>query len=87
LGTFLRPRLSSRGFQVLLAPMFPILIWELNFIIALVYQPARLATLPDWVPLVVMANFAYVVAGVLLLLADYRKLQDATRRRKVRLLV
>jgi DNA-binding winged helix-turn-helix (wHTH) protein/tetratricopeptide (TPR) repeat protein len=55
----------------------------------LVYRPDRLTgLLPDWfLQAVVLLALAYIVGGVLAMLANYRRLEDANDRRRVRVLL
>lgn len=54
----------------------------------MVYQPGSVTGLPDWaLPAILAVGGAYILSGLLALVANYRRLEDVNERRRMRVLV
>jgi eukaryotic-like serine/threonine-protein kinase len=84
------PRVSRfpRGLWVVLAAPFALVAaWHLWHGTLMVYAPAHATSVPDWSIAVVLTGVTYAVAGIVLLVAKYRRLVDPNERRRVRVLM
>ncbi len=85
------PRRLFRARWVWLVVWLPVLFSlpsRAHYYYTMVYQPDRVPTEPDWI--LTATNFVvpiYVLAGLLALIINYRRLEDANEKRRVRVLV
>jgi tRNA A-37 threonylcarbamoyl transferase component Bud32 len=84
------PRPLSRWRLILLLVWIPDLIvqpWILRAAVNFVYRPDLSIVLPQWLMLVIPVYWvSYMIAAVVLSLANYRRLTDPNERRRVRLI-
>ncbi len=69
------------------APPVVLSPWLVSFFRRIVYQPERAIGNPDWLfPAFIAIGYAYIVAALVALVLNYRRLQDINERRRVRVL-
>jgi hypothetical protein len=86
-ATFFKTRWTSRRVVLFVLPMAVIVLWEVEFIVAMVYRPDLLASIINFMPVVVLVNLAYFVACMALVLMADRTRQEINERRRARLLL
>lgn len=88
-ATFPRPFFRSRWAWLLVwLPGLALLPWLLNFSLRMVYFPRRTTSFPDWLlPASGVSLIAYILVGLVILLLNYRRLEDVNERRRVRVVV
>jgi len=88
-GTFPKPLFRARwAWALYLAPIFALAPFEFLYVWSSVYLPNHPTGAPVlMIPVIRIFWFSYVPAGLITLLLNYRRLNDATERRRVRILV
>jgi hypothetical protein len=82
--SLLNVRLGVRRILVLGAPFVAFAIWDVAFLSALLYVPDRIPRLTRFLPSIIIVNFAYVLAALVVLGFHYRTLRDPSDRRRLR---
>ena len=62
-------------------------VWDVAFLVALLYVPEMIPRLTGFLPFVIVVNFAYVLAALVMLGVHYRTLTDPSDRRRLRWIV
>jgi eukaryotic-like serine/threonine-protein kinase len=88
-GTFPKPLFRARwAWALYLAPIFALAPFEFLYIWRSVYLPNQPTGAPVlMIPVIRIFWLTYVPTGLITLLLNYRRLNDATERRRVRILV
>ena len=70
------------------APVLATLPWRISAMYSVVYQPGHAIGAPEWIFRISSIRIVvYLVAGVVILALNYRRLADVNERRRVRVLV
>ncbi len=88
-AAFPRPFFRSRWAWVLVwLPGLALLPWLLDWGVRATYFPQRTTSFPEWLwPATGVSLIAYIVVGLVILLLNYRRLDDVNERRRVRVVV
>lgn len=84
------PRAAFRSRAVWTAVWAPVvvwLVWHVYYGYHLVYVPTRVTGVPDWSVAITLASAAYIVGGLVVLVANYQRLDAVNERRRVRVIV
>ena len=77
---------SARALTLVWIPMLVSLAWAGMVHFRMVYPSNPLTSLPDWSQVPLVINAVYVVAGLVVLVVNYRRLEGTNERRRVRVL-
>jgi len=69
------------------APALLMTAWRIRFAYVVIYREARIATGVDWSRELAVLSFAYILAGLVVLALQYRRLEQAADRRRLRVLL
>jgi eukaryotic-like serine/threonine-protein kinase len=84
---FPRPTLRPRTLATALAPMLLVAGWQASFGWRLVWGAETAGPIEPVLPLVLLANIAYAASGFGLAARGYRRLNDVTERRRLRVVL
>ena len=85
---FLHPvRRVGRVWILASIPMVLVLAWHARVAFEMVFRADAARTLPNRSAAIIAISLAYIVAGFAVIVTGYRKLEDATERRRVRVVV
>lgn len=86
---FPKPLFRARWvWSLYLAPIFGLAPLEILHVWRSVYRPDQPTGVPAWMMMVIHTYYlTYVPAGLIMLLLNYRRLEDPTERRRIRVLV
>jgi len=85
--TLLKVKLGLRRLLVVGAPFVLFATWDVMFLVALLYVPALIPRLTGFLPPIIIVNFGYLLAAMLMLGRHYRTLADPSDRRRLRWIV
>ena len=85
--TLLKVRLGLRRLLLFGAPFVLFATWDVVFLVALLYVPALIPRLTGFLPPIIIVNFGYLLAAMLMLGRHYRTLTDPSDRRRLRWIV
>src|SRR5262245_6783075 len=83
-STLLKPTVGLRRLAVLGAPYVAVAAWDVVFLVALLYNPELIPKLTGFLPAVIVVNFVYVLAALVVLARNYRTMTGVTDRRRLR---
>jgi eukaryotic-like serine/threonine-protein kinase len=84
---FPKPTLRPRVLAAALLPLLPVAAWQASFGWRLVWGPATGGPIEPVLPIIMLANIGYAAAGLGLAGLGYRRLQDVTERRRLRVVL